>query len=950
MALDFENIFGYLDDYFAFERTMQGLFSRRRRRTENYLRRRRLGNMLRTRQELRNTIQNDNIQGNFGVDGNWGMRTWFGENRARLYGQTFRLYARHIDEDGNSRYIQVRFENFRMADIYNDWTTRASSDNEYDFREATIVFGDTRQRRPERIIRQVFREGISNCLLTPILEDFEKRMESCKSKTSKRNYEKKIKTCKLLIRKYTNGVPQDKLVDICEKLKISINIFQPIFNKQLLEVSPNRVKSENKYTFYNTKPNHVDCVGGVSICRREPIELEKDELDRLYVKTKNNTRKKYYIVKKHRGNVYALDTLKKSYRIKNPIKDKFNKWCKENNICVNLNCHSDHWLSNFLFRGDYTNGAISFNPDYKGKFEHIDMEKAYTQGKSNPYYMGYLKRIYEFRKTKKEMGVGIYLIHNLETEGNIKVLNKYIRIYRKKMILSSPELKYLRDEGCSFDIVAGCWGEVGDIEFPEYTFEKFENVPLYSRFIGLLHCSGENKSISIRNFAGFEKLLDSQIGNMCSHIDKLDDEIHLYYRYNRGNHATQIPIFIQAYQRIRVLQQLSEMNVDKVIAVATDGIFYKDHKFNILKPFRYEKKEKIYHGKCASYIPYVNPYDYTKWLSNCDEWTGLNETYKLDAVYDDDHNLIKEERENPNAYSKLNNCVSESWGRVEYWKGAGGTGKTHTACHNNKYGTNFIRLAYFAPSNKLKRNKNLDYGVHSYTWAWLDSKDITKQYELKRKYNVLFIDEVSMMTEPMKQRIIKNYTNQKIIFAGDVGFQLPPFEDARSELYEFDINKNIDYIVNFTKSYRFIEGDLINDILENLRQCITNKTNFKFGTFKFQKIKRKEMFEKNLYSIEDLIISPTHKEKDIYTEQYKDMKKWYVSKTNKKYSCGDIIIQENKPCASALLQHAYTIHSIQGETTKNKLFIDMTKMRSLRMLYTALSRCKAISQVYLVYP
>jgi len=110
------------------------------------------------------------------------------------------------------------------------------------------------------------------------------------------------------------------------------------------------------------------------------------------------------------------------------------------------------------------------------------------------------------------------------------------------------------------------------------------------------------------------------------------------------------------------------------------------------------------------------------------------------------------------------------------------------------------------------------------------------------------------------------------------------------------------------------------------------------------------MFEKNLYSIEDLIISPTHKEKDIYTEQYKDMKKWYVSKTNKKYSCGDIIIQENKPCASALLQHAYTIHSIQGETTKNKLFIDMTKMRSLRMLYTALSRCKAISQVYLVYP
>ena len=50
------------------------------------------------------------------------------------------------------------------------------------------------------------------------------------------------------------------------------------------------------------------------------------------------------------------------------------------------------------------------------------------------------------------------------------------------------------------------------------------------------------------------------------------------------------------------------------------------------------------------------------------------------------------------------------------------------------------------------------------------------------------------------------------------------------------------------------------------------------------------------------------------------------------------------------IKHGYTIHSIQGKTTKNKLFIDMDKLDThKRILYTALSRVRRISQIYLIY-
>jgi len=75
--------------------------------------------------------------------------------------------------------------------------------------------------------------------------------------------------------------------------------------------------------------------------------------------------------------------------------------------------------------------------------------------------------------------------------------------------------------------------------------------------------------------------------------------------------------------------------------------------------------------------------------------------------------------------------------------------------------------------------------------------------------------------------------------------------------------------------------------------------------------------------------------------------KWFVKENNRFYCNGEIVIGE-KPDVKCEIQHAYTVHSIQGETAKNKLIIDLNGINSSKMFYTAISRAKTLEQIILV--
>ena len=106
-----------------------------------------------------------------------------------------------------------------------------------------------------------------------------------------------------------------------------------------------------------------------------------------------------------------------------------------------------------------------------------------------------------------------------------------------------------------------------------------------------------------------------------------------------------------------------------------------------------------------------------------------------------------------------------------------------------------------------------------------------------------------------------------------------------------------------------------------------------------------------MYTVDDLILAATHKSKDRYTEMFSHLEKYKITKKfnidDKMFYNGDIVF--SKPSkGSYQLMHCFTIHSIQGETAENNLFIDISKRFSAHMLYTALSRAQYISQIYLV--
>ena len=165
--------------------------------------------------------------------------------------------------------------------------------------------------------------------------------------------------------------------------------------------------------------------------------------------------------------------------------------------------------------------------------------------------------------------------------------------------------------------------------------------------------------------------------------------------------------------------------------------------------------------------------------------------------------------------------------------------------------------------------------------------------------------------------------------------------------YEFTIDDDIK-VVEHTNNRR-CKCPKLKKRLDFMRGLIKDGKDFLMGA-KFQEsifgidVVDKDSIE---YNVEDLIICPTHKTKDYYSEKYKNLEKYIVLENCLDYSNGEIVYTKPKGVKSEL-RHAFTIHSIQGETAKSKLYIDMNKMESLRMLYTAFSRAEYLHQIVII--
>ena len=215
------------------------------------------------------------------------------------------------------------------------------------------------------------------------------------------------------------------------------------------------------------------------------------------------------------------------------------------------------------------------------------------------------------------------------------------------------------------------------------------------------------------------------------------------------------------------------------------------------------------------------------------------------------------------------------------------------------------------------------------------------------KWNTYIIDEASMLSEAEKT-LCFHYL-PKTIFLGDLKYQLPPVfrsPDPKNhpDYYKQMTTDGFDNIQTFTEIHRF-QCPLLKEVAELVRDKI--RVNYDYKTLPhFQKINKDKV--KELYKREDIILVSQNKYNDEYNKMFPDMIKYRVKSNYTKYKNGEIIYENLATVPQKEFRHGFTVHSVQGLTFENKIFIDLRGIKSNKMFYTAISRARKLSQIYLI--
>lgn len=760
---------------------------------------------------------------------------------------------------------------------------------------------------------QRFSEGINHCIFTSIMNWARKRSDDSKGKAQKKKWITCINHIGKYITKYKEGLPEKDIQEVCNKLQIDIDITLPLLDSNFIQCKSKK-KALKKFSYINTRLNHVENY----ITRNDEVEEIKteEEMNEIFDDIEG-----YKIWTRNADSYTSISTEQKKYMLKNDFIETVNEFENISGLSnVKIDDIQDVKLSKFVRQGVHYNNMINFideNIFIDDNIQNIDMEKAYIQFKLCKGYVGFLGKITDFRKTNKIVGTGLYRITNIKFDGcSEKVRNHIERLgcYENMNVYPSPELQFLKKIGMTYDIIEGCWGVRIHFDIPKGMIKKdSKGVSYYGRYFGMCNRYAPVSKFWMKGTKKFFENLKSYSGVNKVVYDDYNAEGCIEYLKPRSKHLSHITAFITSYQRISVYEQLFELEPEEVLRIHTDGIYHTNENVNIKNVFRIQDKKMKNLKGCDRYISGIED--------------GLTELATGEYRTDYDKGL-------------------EDDFLVEYHKGAGGCGKTH----RNLTDKGFIKTLYVAPSWKLASEKKEKYGVHVSVFARLLSDDPYQINNFMRYYNVIVIDECSMLTKNCIEKIINNYGMCKIIFCGDIGYQLPAITgDKLTEEYM----KDLFFTKTYNNNYR-IQDEKLLVLCNKVRKMIKDEEHY---AIIIREIKRNLddghyiNDVKDLYNIEDMILTPINARKDKYTKEFKgtfDKEKYYITNNNNyNYHTGDIVISEDAPKCGEV-RHAFTVHCIQGITAEKKLFIDLYKIRSVEMIYTAISRARRMSQLYFI--
>lgn len=783
--------------------------------------------------------------------------------------------------------------------------------------------------------------GEGDCFFVPILEWAEKMMNI--QTDTKSSLFKKYRACynktEKFVKAYPKGVTEDDMQEICDELSINVSIHK-IFQKNYRVFKTKKATSIKNFDYINTRRDHVDAgVGDIVSCK--PVYVEFEELEDIY--NKEVAKNKLVPFQRSGDQITAIYTTEGAYKCSNEtaiVTMDFEEQTGLKNC--KLDWIADEAVSEFIASGTHFNGTVDFKDvsEYqmccvdgrcgssgccsertccikcckcvtkKTDYSHMDCFKQYANCGKNKYFEGYLGKVTNYRECDRIMGTGIYQIDNLVIRnGRFAQYNDKMQIYESGRAYPSGELKML-SEYADYDIIAGCWGERIDFDFNDHPLmmDKYKSgektVSLYSKYIGA--CASRNIYQNLKIKASQSELEDvlAQVEQLFEYndyfYDQMRSELSINLMKRSAMHLSQVSAFVTSYSRMTVIQQLMTMKYDDIIRVCVDGIFYHGD-YECTGIFR-EKPEFIKLN--VDWEAYI-----TQKSARCD---GLSK---------------------PKEYH--GKCVKKYYSKT-LLGGVGGGGKTHGELKDGGY----VRPLFVAPTHKLKRNKVIEYGCKGEVLFGLVGPDNRRWMDIKRRYNVIILDEVSQYTNKQKELLFRRFTGCQLIFMGDIGFQTEAWEDK-------EINEEgFDDIIRFTHSYR-IRCNKLRSLCARIRSNIDNPQTCANVMKHFESITVDELKKQYDYT-KDTILCRSHQKKDTYTELFADQNKWYVTATNRDYANGEIVIGD-KPKIACEIRHGYTIHSIQGETCEGTIYIDMKGLKSEpRILYTAVSRARYAHQIKVI--
>ncbi len=833
-----------------------------------------------------------------------------------------------------------------------------------------------------------------------------KELIAKRSKTTRLN--KRIQEVEKLIIKtdafmleFPDGVPEDRVEYISNTLKVSIYIYD-ILKQKVISYRINSPKVAIRYI--NARFDHLEVLFNISkeliVVTREEYNKKLDEEVKakryhIYSGSVLYTLENNYIVKD-----FDYEEFEKENE-NNPLMGKINLY--ESSRISEFVDESCHFSGTILFTTEenLSNGTIDeeleqetlteeeydemHKDDIKGLLDEMDMLKDKTMGeireqwrakqpttiemkeesiedllkRKNIKHIDHIKSYANYKACSyfdkykfiiaptvlmklpndfdyKKYG-GFYYIKSVNdnlVDINIRRINRKMHIYTGDNIYSSPELEFIYDLGYRFDIDSGCIS----VEQPmDFDFDLIE-IKHYAQWTGIQASMNERKQFYVYGNKETATLIKNQNPELTVHFVEGSNYISINSKKTESYHRAHLASYILAYSRIQILTQLYKIKFENIVKVQLDGIYYIDSEFKLLETFRekdFKSGDSFFVG-CSDYFP----------------------------KFDKPSHIISEYDNN-----FLHNKILAI--------GAGGTGKTHFYLKNEIISD----VLYIAPTNLLCRAKSEEFGCESATIHKLLGIQC-REYNLKKR--IILIDEASMLTTGFIDKLIDYQKEKKItmILAGDIGYQIPPYVDDDYSPANIFKMLNSFRTVKFTKSYRS-QDDKLNKLLRFVRRQIDNKipTNLAVARVIAKYYEIKTGNTENLYGkinqyilakidfVNDLVVSSTHNRCDLLDgyRQHINMlneelglniqkKKWVANRTTDHHCKGDIATTNNALEEAELLsqgsyteKYIHTVHVCQGLTCElgTKIFIDIVRLFSINILYTALSRVRNLDQIVL---